>query len=81
MGNRLFTYVILAINGLFLIWLVAGVRAAASDVPGMVLHGGRGEVLAFYVPEPDRSRCSHHLLLGIGQRHLGVVWLATNGRY
>jgi hypothetical protein len=43
-GHRPFTYLVLAMNALFLIWLIAGVGGAASDVPdwcsmaGMAKH-------------------------------------------
>jgi hypothetical protein len=80
-GHRPFT-VILAINALFLIWMIAGAGGAASDVPNWCYTAD----LAKHWP----SMCGNAgaavaaviiLFWGFVDVILGVVWLVTNGRY
>ena len=86
-GHRPFTYVILAINALFLIWLIAGVRGATGDVPddcfmaGMAKHWA--DCRAGNVLIAARIEVARNIILfsGFVDLILGVVWLVTNDRH
>jgi hypothetical protein len=83
-GHRPFTYVILAINALFLIWLIAGVGSATGDVPddcypGMAKYWADcGDALI-----AARIEVAMKIILfwGFVDTILGFVWSVTNDRY
>jgi hypothetical protein len=86
-GHRPFTYVILAINALFVIWLIAGVGGAASYVPdwcymaGMAKHWAECEAGNALIAARIAVARDIIFFSGFVDIILGFVWLVTNGRY
>jgi hypothetical protein len=86
-GHRPFTYVILAINALFLIWVIAGVRGAIGDVPdwchmaGMAKHWAECEAGNALITSRIAIARDIIFFSGFADIILGVVWLVTNDRY
>jgi cytochrome b len=85
-GHRPFTYVILAVNALFLIWLITGVGGAAShiqDCSSLAKHakdlceaGNAGTAVGTGI-----GAAIIVFFWGFVDVILGVLWLVTNGRY
>jgi hypothetical protein len=81
-GHRLFTYVILVINALFLIWLIAGLGTMASDPPAWCYMPGEGKAWPGLCRNPRTTLAGFIIFRWVMvDVILGVVWLATNGRY
>jgi hypothetical protein len=81
-GHRPFTYAILVINALFLIWLVAGVWTTPSHVPFDCSMAGVAEHWADCSGSPRTQVTVPIIFLwGLADLILGVVWLATNRAY
>ena len=76
-GHRPFTYVILAINALFAIWLIAGVGTTSSDPPDWCYMAGEAKHWPGLCANPRTVAAAVIILRWVvGDVILGVVWLA-----
>jgi hypothetical protein len=81
-GHRPFTYVILALNALFLIWLIPGVELPASDVPDWCYMAGEAKHWPSLCGAGNIGTAVAVVILwGFVDVILGVLWLVTNGRH
>jgi hypothetical protein len=81
-GHRPFTYAILGLNALFLIWLIPRVELPTIDVPDWCSSPIEAKHWPSLCGAGDLEAVVAVVIIwGFVNIILGVLWLLTNGRY